>query len=691
MKETMRRSAQREEIARPGSSKPESDGPRPRRRRRRVWLFVLLSMAVLGLIALVLVRQLGSVRHDLVEARIAMERGRNELVDGDAAAAVASFERGRLLFQRGADGAGGPLLDAVSWLPVAGRTTDAINAIAGAGVSTAEAARVLAAALADTPGGLAGLAPTNGGLSLDRFPSLAKAAGEADALMVDAVSRLDEAPRTLLLGPVASARRDAEAELAELRDKVHAASLLLQSLPGFLGAEGPRRYFVGPQNPAELRGTGGLIGAYSILTIDEGHFRFEPFEPIQSLPTPAGEVPAPNDDYATNYEPFRGGDRFWTAINVMPDFPSVAQAILSSYEASTHERLDGVILADPFALAALLRATGPVELPGYGIRIDARDVVPFTTNEAYSVLTDPEARKRVLGDVARAAFGQFIAQPSPDLADLELLLQASSDRHILVYSSDPTMQEGLAATPVAGTLTPAGADDDLLSIIVNSAAGSKVDFYQGARHPADGEPPRGRVGRRDRRPGPSQSCADIRAAHVHPRTLPPKEGGRAGWAHPRLAERRRERRVDQPLLRHRLRPRGRADGWSPDPSEIEGGSGGALLPGVSPRSRPGRRDRSDSPGPSPTLGRGTAPAASTTSRSRIRSRSVRPMSATTIQPPEGMNIVSASGPLQIVDGAAVYEGTPGARLDLEVAFAPPTAVRLWRNVTRSLTSTIFEI
>ena len=153
--------------------------------------------------------------------------------------------------------------------------------------------------------------------------------------MVDAVSRLDEAPRTLLLGPVASARRDAEAELTELRDKVHAASLLLQGLPAFLGADGAPEVLRGSQNPAELRGTGGLIGAYSILTIDEGHFRFEPFEPIQSLPTPVGEVPAPNDDYATNYEPFRGGDRFWTAINVMPDFPSVAQAILSSYEAST--------------------------------------------------------------------------------------------------------------------------------------------------------------------------------------------------------------------------------------------------------------------------------------------------------------------------------------------------------------------
>ena len=686
----MRRSAQREEIARPGSSKPESDGPRPGPRRRRVWVFVLLSMVVLGLIALVLVHQLGSVRHNLVEARIAMERGRNELVDGDAAAAVASFERGRLLFQRGADGAGGPLLDAVSWLPVAGRTTDAISAIAGAGVSTADAARVLAAALADTPGGLAGLAPTNGRLSLERFPSLAKAAGEADTLMVDAVSRLDEAPRTLLLGPVASARRDAAAELAELRDKVHAASLLLQSLPRFLGADGPRRYFVGPQNPAELRGTGGLIGAYSILTIDEGHFRFEPFEPIQSLPTPVGEVPAPNDDYATNYESFRGGDRFWTAINVMPDFPSVAQAILSSYEASTHERLDGVILADPFALSSLLRATGPVELPGYGIRIDAHDVVPFTTNEAYSVLTDPEARKRVLGDVARAAFGQFIAQPSPSLADLELLLQASSDRHILVYSSDPTMQEGLAATPVAGTLTPAGADGDLLSVIVNSAAGSKVDFYQErdiiqtvSLHEDGSAAATVDLDLRNHAPTSGQPTYILGPFH------PKKEDGQVGPVLDSLNAGESVALINLYCGTDCVPVDAQMDG-APIPARSRVDLGVRYFQEYLPiRAGEARSLRFAWTEPNAWEGNSSGGVYHLTFANQI---TVRPTHVRiTIQPPEGMNIVSASGPLQIIDGAAVYEGTPGARLDLEVAFAPPTAVRLWRNVTRSLTSTIFEI
>ena len=40
------------------------------------------------------------------------------------------------------------------------------------------------------------------------------------------------------------------------------------------------------------------------------------------------------------------------------------------------------------------------------------------------------------------------------------------------------MQDGLRRTPVGGALRPLGADDDLVSVVVNSGAGSKVDFYQ---------------------------------------------------------------------------------------------------------------------------------------------------------------------------------------------------------------------
>jgi hypothetical protein len=60
-----------------------------------------------------------------------------------------------------------------------------------------------------------------------------------------------------------------------------------------------------------------------------------------------------------------------------------------------------------------------------------------------------------------------------------------------------------------------------------------------------------------------------------------------------------------------------------------------------------------------------------------------------IDSPGDMRVVSVNHPMRIVAGSAVYEGTPGSRLDLEVEFAPPLPVRLWRNVTRFLTTPVF--
>ena len=62
-----------------------------------------------------------------------------------------------------------------------------------------------------------------------------------------------------------------------------------------------------------------------------------------------------------------------------------------------------------------------------------------------------------------------------------------------------------------------------------------------------------------------------------------------------------------------------------------------------------------------------------------------------IEPPDDMQIVSASPPLRIVGGAAVYDGEGEPSLDIVVGFKPPLPLRFWRNVTRFLTTPINEI
>jgi Protein of unknown function (DUF4012) len=640
-----------------------------------------------GVVLLVLT--LLSVRRDLDLGRAAMERGRTQLIGGDMHASATSFRSGRALFASAADRANGLGVRAIGWLPWLGRTSDAIGAMAASATTAAEAAIVLTDAIESVPGGLAGLAPTSGTVHLEELVPLADAARRADALMDDAAEPLERATDSLVLEPVAGALRDAKEEVVEIRDGIHALALILDGLPRCLGADGRRTYFFGAQNPAELRGTGGLIGAYSLLRIDDGRFRFSRFEPIHSLAQPPlTDIPPPNEDYAA-YEQFRRHGLFWTGINVMPDFPSVAQTILASYDASTGTRLDGVVIADPFALAVLLEATGPVEVPGYGIHVDADTVVPFTTNEAYSVFEDPNRRKRILGDVARAAFKRFVEQPSTDTGDLRTLIDAASDRHILVYSADDSMQEGLAATPIGGALRPPHADDDLLSVVVNSGAGSKVDFFQQrkvayaaelhddgsarahldltlANHaPTSGQPPYvigpfpqhgpffGPILRRIEA-GDSVALSTV---YCGSDCLPVEDESELDGTPTDV-----QTGVDLGVryLRHYYAiPSGeeRELGlvWD-DPAAWEGNSSGGVF--------------------------------RMTFNNQV---TVRPaMLEIRIEPPDGMEITSVTAPLIVRAGAAVYRGEAGARLDVEVEFEPSLPVRLWRNGVRFLTTPAFD-
>ena len=57
-------------------------------------------------------------------------------------------------------------------------------------------------------------------------------------------------------------------------------------LPAILGWDGPRRYLVLTQNPAELRPTGGFTGSYGIVTFDRGRLTEHSFRDIVLLDYP---------------------------------------------------------------------------------------------------------------------------------------------------------------------------------------------------------------------------------------------------------------------------------------------------------------------------------------------------------------------------------------------------------------------
>jgi hypothetical protein len=441
--------------------------------RMAVATLVVVLVVVLGLAWL---SALGVRRH-LLEGRDALVRGRSELVDGDAAIAQLEFERAREAFRAGIDGSKSIWLTLAGSIPFVRNTPDAVRALADAGLQTAEGGFRVASAVADLPGGLGALAPTAAGIPIDLLAGLTEAIARADDLTGDALRTLEDAPTGFVLGDVDSARSDAQTELATLHRQLHAGSLILDGLPSFLGADGPRRYLFGASNPAELRATGGLIGAFAILTVDRGRLSFSDFRPIQSLPRPdVSDVPSPSQEYSDNFDFYRKGLGLWVNTNMTPDFPLAAEALWLTYEATTGEDVDGVMLADPFALKALMRVTDPVEVGTTGIELTDSNIVRFVSNQAYSLFETNEQRKLVLGRVAEAVLGGFLSQGGDPQAKLRALSRALDDGHVLVWSTDRDMQRGLAMTTIGGAFRPSGTD--VISVVTNSASGTKLDFYQ---------------------------------------------------------------------------------------------------------------------------------------------------------------------------------------------------------------------
>ena len=141
-------------------------------------------------------------------------------------------------------------------------------------------------------------------------------------------------------------------------------------LPAILGWDGPRRYLVLTQNPAELRPTGGYTGSYGIIAFDKGQITERVFRDIflLDLPWDYPFIEAPTE--LTNYllgptQPWQLADANWS-----PDFPTSAQDAIRLYENESGDtQIDGVLGITTYTIDELLKVTGPITVPEYGATI----------------------------------------------------------------------------------------------------------------------------------------------------------------------------------------------------------------------------------------------------------------------------------------------------------------------------------
>lgn len=293
-----------------------------------------------------------------------------------------------------------------------------------------------------------------------------------------AAARLDALPTHSWLALVDGPRAGLAAELHGLRGYVDAAARAADVLPTMLGGDGPRRYFVGLQGEAELRGTGGLPGAFAIVVVDHGTVHFTHFgSDAELLPAATGQLIDTGLDFGPQFRAAYGyadPTEFIVNSDMSPHFPYAARTWAAMWTKMSGEPVDGAIALDSTVLAYFLSVTGPVTLPD-GMHIDAANVVPLTENQQYFLFPGYFQRKQFVVDVLHATSDRLTSGAGSTAQLARLVSLAAKQRRFLVWTRDEPIQRMLQQTSYAGAL-PA-ADRPLAAPVLNNVAGGKLDFY----------------------------------------------------------------------------------------------------------------------------------------------------------------------------------------------------------------------
>lgn len=294
----------------------------------------------------------------------------------------------------------------------------------------------------------------------------------AAAALRAADATLRSLDRAGLAEPVAAALDEASSQVEDLLPFTDGLARTVRLLPGMLGHEGPRHYFLAFQNPAEARGTGGIVGVYGVVEVDAGRVRLVRMGANDDLVV----LDEPPVDLGEEYRGLYGTlPRDSDNANLSPHFPYMARNLLGLWRDQTGERLDGLVSVDPLALERLLRVNGPVEL-STGETVRANRVVELTLSEVYARFDeDQSARRDFLASVVRAVFDQLSAPGSDPLELVRALREPVQQHRVLVYSSHAAEQRELERSGLGGSLPPA--DAAARGIVVNNAAANKLDYY----------------------------------------------------------------------------------------------------------------------------------------------------------------------------------------------------------------------
>lgn len=245
----------------------------------------------------------------------------------------------------------------------------------------------------------------------------------------------------------------------------------LQSLPALFFQDQPKTYLLLFQNNRELRPTGGFIGTYGLATFQSGKLLnlkietvYNPDGQLKALISP----PGPLQRFLTSRWAMRDSNWFFS-------FPDSAGKAADFLKLETGVAADGVIAVTPRLFENLLRLTGPISMPAYGVVLTADnfvDQVQYQTSVVYDRrLNQP---KKFLSDFAPILL-QRVSQLDAGgwLSSLQFVLAALDEKDLMIHVADGVTSAQLESLNWSGSVRSSAGD--YLAIVNSNVGAGKTD------------------------------------------------------------------------------------------------------------------------------------------------------------------------------------------------------------------------
>lgn len=262
----------------------------------------------------------------------------------------------------------------------------------------------------------------------------------------------------------------AKNKIEEVSSTLSATSEHFPALLKLLGDRYPHRYLILFQNNNEIRPTGGFIGSYVIMDVNEGYIeKLETYD-VYDIDGSYGGIIEPPDEFKS----FTSNWRFRDS-NYSPDFSVSAKKARWFLEKEGGPTVDTVIAINQGLLRDLLEITGPIQVGDFG-KLDYENYNLLLSYVIEGKVWGEEDPKHIL-KVFVAEFKKAILKEENISKVSSKLYKAIQQKHIMMYSADEEIEALFNSLSVSGTVHKSASDEDYLSIINISTGGTKSEQF----------------------------------------------------------------------------------------------------------------------------------------------------------------------------------------------------------------------